>query len=1395
MNKLKRIAIIYIAFLMLFTSFFSGINIKGVYASDGSIKSRTIINAVKSNNENEVMLMQERGNPESSIRSFDAYYLAGDAVLNEFGQYVLTPPYDYNSYSVTYEVYYSLAGTEDYQPGAIKLRIPAKIFQGRDGTFAANSKTTLPIPAEGASGESDYRYQYDADTDEYIITNINTISSGAEASFQIRYELKKPSLVKDESYTREFVAKLTVNEEQKEKSAGNIQIDTKHGIDRCSKRVYQKYEAYPKTDWGDPSDIDLDNDGDGMADDYFYVVYFIYVKVNLETTQPAMIKIEDLPTNGEVVGYAKSTEYNFSQASIIRSTVTFDSTYEEQFSFYRRLFEYEYGYFVLVRYPRTILNPQDPNSYLIRNKVNVSVTGDDDGITNTVSGSVSYKYIEPQTFTAPPGSTGIAKSGGDYAYGGIQLLMNDKPAIFKSFAGVTGFFETTNTVQKYSLTYQAPDPSDPENGKSDPANYGKIPLRIEVVDDLLYFHDAYDSPLQYGDYEIKRVVVDYSNVTKFKFFTYERDPETLVIEEKQMPYSEYPPIELWYKNEDGGEWIKHGEWYYESYYIRFKKIDGSVISNGKSVEMPVNTYAVKVVAETACYKTELPYRVEVVLNPTDHVKELIERSTPELSSNFPNGVYYLRNVSSLLVYDHEGTMLDTGNNMSGLWVGPTVERDMDLYGQRVGHGFASHYIQDFPTYSTITKSSSYKNDTGSKYVRISYKINAYEELRYNEILSAEEIGDLDVLEEQKAGVFYDLLPKGTILDESSISVSPYIPSSSSWGIAAYKAAMDDYTVGYTYELVDNWRDTGRTLFILRASTPDGVRTYAYKDGYTSARITSGFTVTFDLIYSWNNVADYGTRLLNSVAYQTTSGKLTQGLPDEGGNILEKDLLANLMEGAVTEPNFLFAENNLNLDIVTSTERGLSKRVAKTNTPWTEGRDGSVIVDAGESYSYQLRLGPPQGTMAKDIIFYDALENYQPGTGDVQWRGILTGIDLSQPEYKGADPIVYYSTSDVFKNSSALDLETNRDLTNSELWSTDKPGDASQITAIAIDLSKNNDGEPFILSDKETLSIILHMKAPDDIAQSAIANAKTFNNVYLSNTNIDNYSGETHHVIHAGYTQVGLPDLIEITGTKTWDDADNQDGKRPAKIVVNVKNGATVVKSVELDGTVDENGEVSSWTYKFTGLPKYADGKLIAYTIEETGYEPYTSAKISQPEMEEDVNSYTVDLTNSYTPATTSKTVNKAWDDNNNQDGLRVDVTLQLVAKVDGKEIPWATLVAASASGADMDEDGLVTLTGKKDESHTFENLPVKYQGKDIVYTVVEPTVPTGYTKSYDQDNLTVTNTHTPATINVSVKKIWDDAENQDGKRPAEITINLYKQVGEAEPTLVESKTVKAKDDW
>lgn len=48
----------------------------------------------------------------------------------------------------------------------------------------------------------------------------------------------------------------------------------------------------------------------------------------------------------------------------------------------------------------------------------------------------------------------------------------------------------------------------------------------------------------------------------------------------------------------------------------------------------------------------------------------------------------------------------------------------------------------------------------------------------------------------------------------------------------------------------------------------------------------------------------------------------------------------------------------------------------------------------------------------------------------------------------------------------------------------------------------------------------------------------------------------------------------------------------------------------------------------------------------------------------------------------------------------------------------------------------------------------------------------------------------PGTIRISVGKIWDDADDQHGKRPASITIRLY-----ADGKLKDTATVTAEDDW
>src|SRR5699024_7991391 len=122
-----------------------------------------------------------------------------------------------------------------------------------------------------------------------------------------------------------------------------------------------------------------------------------------------------------------------------------------------------------------------------------------------------------------------------------------------------------------------------------------------------------------------------------------------------------------------------------------------------------------------------------------------------------------------------------------------------------------------------------------------------------------------------------------------------------------------------------------------------------------------------------------------------------------------------------------------------------------------------------------------------------------------------------------------------------------------------------------------------------------------------------------------------------------PEVTEVAGSKTWDDADNQDGNRPESITVNLlANGEKVDEAVV---TAEDD-----WSYSFTDLPKYENGEEITYTITENTVEGYT------PEIDG------YDITNSYTPGETSVTVTKHWDDMNNEHATRPEaIEVQLTA--------------------------------------------------------------------------------------------------------------------------------------
>ena len=232
------------------------------------------------------------------------------------------------------------------------------------------------------------------------------------------------------------------------------------------------------------------------------------------------------------------------------------------------------------------------------------------------------------------------------------------------------------------------------------------------------------------------------------------------------------------------------------------------------------------------------------------------------------------------------------------------------------------------------------------------------------------------------------------------------------------------------------------------------------------------------------------------------------------------------------------------------------------------------------------------------------------------------------------------------------------------------------------------------------------------------------------------------------TNTHTPETTSISGSKTWNDDGNRDRKRPESITINL-----LADGVEIDEKIVKADNDGLWTYEFTNLPKYANGQLIKYTVTEDPVNDYIP----------DVDGY--NLTNTYTPGSTSVAVTKVWNDGNDKDKIRPEsVTVKLL--INGNET-----------------DQTVLLSEGNQWSGMFTNLPINESGKPIKYSVKEVAVPNGYTAAVTgnaQTGFAITNTHTPKVdppigpnyTSVSVHKEW---KLDDGGTAADsVTVQLYR---------------------
>ena len=234
------------------------------------------------------------------------------------------------------------------------------------------------------------------------------------------------------------------------------------------------------------------------------------------------------------------------------------------------------------------------------------------------------------------------------------------------------------------------------------------------------------------------------------------------------------------------------------------------------------------------------------------------------------------------------------------------------------------------------------------------------------------------------------------------------------------------------------------------------------------------------------------------------------------------------------------------------------------------------------------------------------------------------------------------------------------------------------------------------------------------------------------------------------TYTHKPEVVSVSVNTTWNDKNNQDGQRPGSYSVQLKADG------EATGDVITLNSSNSFAKVWKDLPKYKAGKV----GEAVKYEVAVSGLPENYETRTEADGTTFNVINTYIPETVQIPVSVKWDDANNQDGKRLDsVEAELYAE-------------GQATG------NKVTLDEKNSWKASFAKVDVKKDGKRINYTV-KTTENKDYTITttgnvLDDNGVVVTYKHVPETVNVSIKSAWNDANNQDGIRPATISVQLMK---------------------
>ena len=286
-----------------------------------------------------------------------------------------------------------------------------------------------------------------------------------------------------------------------------------------------------------------------------------------------------------------------------------------------------------------------------------------------------------------------------------------------------------------------------------------------------------------------------------------------------------------------------------------------------------------------------------------------------------------------------------------------------------------------------------------------------------------------------------------------------------------------------------------------------------------------------------------------------------------------------------------------------------------------------------------------------------------------------------------------------------------------------------------------------------------------------------------------------HIYRYGASTTAADEVFVVT--KIWNDGDNAAGKRPPNVKVELRRTGTYQTWVMVNQyrgewqnrTFDEKYDEielnnrNGWSYVWEDLPATKEVvrvKPAGWRTEEEKINVKATYYLKEVALKgPGTENYTTEydpetgvITNNMEVETITISGKKTWNDELQDHERGKGIVIRLLA--DNEVIAKKTF-ESWVSPSDMKWE--------------FTDLPKYKNGKEIKYTIEEEMVD-GYLPEYSGYDV-INNVTDEAFIKITGKKIWNDNNNQDGMRPASITIELLqdgKPMTPAKKAVVSEKT-------